>query len=1017
MCPSLAAHILDFKEVLNRRNRLKFPTTTVADLKQYIINLQAKQHAERRQPGFKRLDLFLKRFEDFGELIKSLPGAMEFMGFVWVTACHPDAFSNLLDVYAQVGRSQPSLAMYKELFVIEPELTHILSVAYNDIVIVNKWLVIYFQQRLWPELFSTTWKRQKSRITRVMIRMTSRLDLVNSRANLAQFDFHLHETALQDEQLLATIESENLGRKQAVHAWLKPTDMEKEQDYLERTRSDYPHTCRWLLNDRTFKEWFDPQQTTTTLPKLLWMNGKPGSGKTVLASLVVQEARKLKPASTVLFFYFMQEDTDRHTFFSMARTFLMQILEQNPDTLDYFYSKCCGSGILLSSRALIEDLLKLALANCDSTYIVLDGLDQCVSRKERGEVVRWFRDVTEDLPPHMRHRFHCLFISQNDSARKDYRDLASITVDADKNEDDIEEFSKIQSKRLVAKLGISEKEASEIAVSVSASAEGMFLFAHLVWINLCGQSSIHALEEEMKSFPTDLDRLDKIYAQRMQAIMNKPVRAQREEALMLLGRLVCAKRSLKLHEVQTMISIDLDRRVVDFDRRHLRVHLVELCESLVDVREDGTIEWVHMTAKSAYLDVVAEELRLATLCINYLCLPSFRVPSSEESVLAGEYGLMEYAMIYWLRHLEAGLVSSISGYDDLRSDLAEALEILVEQHWNNPTADIRSISNHTRDMLETFRGCQSYLRIQTAVVLTDKELKHFGDTRPEQSALDFAGIVAAVRRSLEAVVQNNADPVTANNLELKYGIHLFRCPRFSCKHFTEGFSTPDERESHIERHQRPARCTDEHCRGSRIGFETQAQLERHLKEYHPDTTDRCHNFPTEEEINESLRETLPESEPEAEHEPEGLYDNGMAQLLAEADPAVDPAREEAAPLSTRPKDTSKRRKMKQSYECAHCGKEFNKKFNWQSHLASHGGDQRHICPNCGKACARSGDLARHMKLHNPDNAVTCGGILSNGQQWGCGRSFARVDILRSHHKSKQGRRCIAARDTGEQAGP
>lgn len=84
----------------------------------------------------------------------------------------------------------------------------------------------------------------------------------------------------------------------------------------------------------------------------------------------------------------------------------------------------------------------------------------------------------------------------------------------------------------------------------------------------------------------------------MQTIENKPVPAERDEARMLFGWLVCAKRPLKMHEVQTMKSIDLDKRTVEFERRRFRVHLKDLCESLVDVREDGTIDLVHKTAKS-----------------------------------------------------------------------------------------------------------------------------------------------------------------------------------------------------------------------------------------------------------------------------------------------------------------------------------------------------------------------------------------------------------------------------------
>jgi hypothetical protein len=149
----------------------------------------------------------------------------------------------------------------------------------------------------------------------------------------------------------------------------------------------------------------------------------------------------------------------------------MQIIEQNPDALDYFYDKCCKSGgALLNSRTQMEELLTLALENCDSVYIILDGLDECCTRKERGEIVRWFREFIE--PPEGKDWLRCLFVSQHDSARKDYRDLPAITVDAASNKEDIEIFSKLQSERLVEKLDISQTKAYEIAASVSASAEG-----------------------------------------------------------------------------------------------------------------------------------------------------------------------------------------------------------------------------------------------------------------------------------------------------------------------------------------------------------------------------------------------------------------------------------------------------------------------------------------------------------------------------------------------------------------
>lgn len=421
--------------------------------------------------------------------------------------------------------------------------------------------------------------------------------------------------------------------------------------------------------------------------------------------------------------------------------------------------------------------------------------------------------------------------------------------------------------------------------------------------------------------------------------------------------------------------------------------------------------------------MATEQLGLATLCINYLNLPSFTAPYSKPAVLAGEYGFMEYAILYWLRHLEAGLRSSTPEQTVLHEDLAESLGILVEQHWDNPSVETNEVSKRTRELLEPLSSCQNYPQIQLAVSLMDKELKHFGDIRPGQSALNFAAMISGIRLEIEKVLQSNADQstddqATGHDLVLKYGPPRFRCPRFSCNYFTEGFSTPEEREKHVGRHERPARCTDEHCRGSKIGFATDAQLERHLKETHSDKTkEQSYEYPTEEEVRESQREVLFESETESELElvAQREHDFSLPAVIPDPVTAVDVS--EAVPRTAQSRSVYKRQKTQQVYYCQHCTKTFSKKFNWKSHLDSHSNGRQYRCPSCSKICARYSDLVRHLKLHDPSSSVTCGGSLSNGQRWGCGTTFARADILRKHHESKRGKNCIAERDREEQVGP
>jgi hypothetical protein len=66
---------------------------------------------------------------------------------------------------------------------------------------------------------------------------------------------------------------------------------------------------------------------------------------------------------------------------------------------------------------------------------------------------------------------------------------------------------------------------------------------------------------------------------------------------MFLGWLVCAKRSLKWHEIQGMKSIDLDGRSVMYEQWRFSKGPKDLCGSLVEVKSDGTVELIHLSVK------------------------------------------------------------------------------------------------------------------------------------------------------------------------------------------------------------------------------------------------------------------------------------------------------------------------------------------------------------------------------------------------------------------------------------
>lgn len=69
-----------------------------------------------------------------------------------------------------------------------------------------------------------------------------------------------------------------------------------------------------------------------------------------------------------------------------------------------------------------------------------------------------------------------------------------------------------------------------------------------------------------------------------------------KEVMMVLGWLVVAKRPLRWHEVQCLKAMNPDNDLVEYDREKFFVGPKDLFHSLVDWREDGTIQLVHLSA-------------------------------------------------------------------------------------------------------------------------------------------------------------------------------------------------------------------------------------------------------------------------------------------------------------------------------------------------------------------------------------------------------------------------------------
>ncbi|KAI1563089.1 hypothetical protein PtrEW13061_012073 [Pyrenophora tritici-repentis] len=274
------------------------------------------------------------------------------------------------------------------------------------------------------------------------------------------------------------------------HQWLVAANCGADQETYARVRQEYPGTGQWFLQKNRFRSWFDPNFCSTPL---LWMNGIPGAGKTILASLVIEEAQKLQDVH-IAFFYCRYQDNDKSTFLRVARGILSQLLLQDDGLLSYLYNKMSTSGqVTLSKETVAKELLEIALKAFEKLYIVIDGIDEC-EKDERHKIVSLFEKTWESLPQGDADQLRCLFVSQDDNiARKDFEKMPSLKVTESDTQRDIVTYVTAKSLRIKTKFDLTADRQLLIQDQIIKSADGMFLFAHLMTSYLLDQTSVARL--------------------------------------------------------------------------------------------------------------------------------------------------------------------------------------------------------------------------------------------------------------------------------------------------------------------------------------------------------------------------------------------------------------------------------------------------------------------------------------------------------------------------------------------
>jgi len=149
-----------------------------------------------------------------------------------------------------------------------------------------------------------------------------------------------------------------------------------------------------LLASSQFVRW------KSTNGSLLWLYGKPGCGKTILASTAIESITlhtRARPNQAVVYFYFTFRDGQKQGPQNLLRSVVQQLYSQSKthiQELDELFSVCRNGQQLPSVAELMKVLPKL-IRSFNETFFVLDALDECeeAGRKGRGKTLQCLSQI------------------------------------------------------------------------------------------------------------------------------------------------------------------------------------------------------------------------------------------------------------------------------------------------------------------------------------------------------------------------------------------------------------------------------------------------------------------------------------------------------------------------------------------------------------------------------------------------------------------------------------------------
>ncbi|KAH9055857.1 hypothetical protein EDB83DRAFT_2614803 [Lactarius deliciosus] len=461
--------------------------------------------------------------------------------------------------------------------------------------------------------------------------------------------------------------SRNKLRKD-LRKWVAPPD--PSVNHNTASGAHHEGTAEWCTKGNTLANW-------KASGSLLWIHGKPGSGKSILSSAIIRDIKHMSNAGSAFlaYFYFDFKDKAKQDTRALLSSLLVQLSDQSDIFCDALYSLYSAhkQGSEQPTDESLSQCLKhmLTTAGPVPIYLVLDALDECPYGSGLPSPRETLLDLVDELVklrlPTLRL---CVTSRPEYDIRTALKPLATQQVSLHDDSGQTRDIKKyitdvVRSDRRTKKWRDEEKDM--VIEKLAEKADGMFrwVYCQLEVLRYCFPANVRrALEELPKS-------LDETYERILKEINN----ANREHSYRLLQCLIVASRPLRVEELAELLAIDLKAGGIpklntDWRWEDQEEAVLSACSSLVTVIIDKgsrVVQFSHFSVKEFltsdrlaccteevswfHIPIEPSHMILAQACLGaLLCLEGRTAVSVKKTPLA------RYAAKFWVGHAQVGNV-------------------------------------------------------------------------------------------------------------------------------------------------------------------------------------------------------------------------------------------------------------------------------------------------------------------------------------------------------------------------